>query len=221
MDIPAGVLSAPWLWAASVFYLWILYRAVCAAPWARLRDNEAIHVFLGACVLAVVLWSIRASVGAELGFHLLGTSALTLMFGWPLAIVAVSLVLLGTTLNGVGDWETFGLNAVLMGIVPVGVTHGLLRYAQARLPHNPFVYLFVNAFGAGALAMCSTVLAGIVLITLAGDRGVAYLAYELLPYLPLIAFPEASLNGILISVLVGLRMHWVYTFDDDLYLGGK
>ena len=43
------------------------------------------------------------------------------------------------------------------------------------------------------------------------------LSYEYWPYLPLVAFPEGFVNGMIITALVGLRAHWVVTFDEDFY----
>lgn len=209
------------MWLAWLVYAVLVYRAVVAIPWARLRQSEHTHVFLGACVFAIVLWSMRAEAAPGLAFHLLGMTAFTLVFGWALGLVGSAVVLLGATLNGAGGWASFGLNGLVMGALPVTATYGILRWAQRHLPRNPFVYLFVNAFGAGAIGMCASVLVGALLLWWGGAHDGARIAYEFLPYLPLVALPEALLNGMLLSVLIGLRMDWVYTFDADVYLGGS
>ena len=39
-----------------------------------------------------------------------------------------------------------------------------------------------------------------------------------LPFLPLFLFPEGFLNGMLITVFIGIRPHWLKTFDEESYL---
>ena len=40
-------------------------------------------------------------------------------------------------------------------------------------------------------------------------------------FLPLMFFPEAVLNGWLVSIMVGFRPHWIRSFRDEEYLHGK
>ena len=43
----------------------------------------------------------------------------------------------------------------------------------------------------------------------------------LLPFFPLMFFPEGFINGWLMTVLVAFRPHWVYSFADEDYINGK
>ena len=47
------------------------------------------------------------------------------------------------------------------------------------------------------------------------------LHYSFLPYIPMIAAPEAFLNGFIIAGLVLMKPEWVSTFSDEDYLKGK
>ncbi len=221
MDIPSDLFPWTWLWTANGLFVVVLYRALRAVPWTRLRAPETLHVFLGACVATMVLWSLKAGITPGLNFHLLGVTTLTLMFGWPLAMMGVSLALLGITLNGGGGWESFALNGLLMGVVPISVTQVLLQFAQGRLPYNFFIYVFLNAFCAAGLAGLCTGLTTAGLMVFGQIHSLERLAYEYLPYFPLMFFPEAVFNGMLMTTLVGLRPTWVCSFDDDRYLKGK
>lgn len=221
MDIPGGLLPSAWLWSANLVFAVVLFRALLNAPWSRLRDSETLHVFLGATVAMIVLWNIKAGVTPGLHFHLLAVTTMTLMFGWSLAVVAVTFVVTGITVNGSGAWESLALNALLMGIIPIVVTRRLLCWAREKLPHNFFIYIFFNAFFAAGLSGVLTGLSAAGLLWLVGAHSLERLIYEYLAYFPLMFFPEAVLNGMLMTMLAGLRPNWVWSFDDDLYIKGK
>ncbi len=171
--------------------------------------------------MALVLWNLRAGVMPGLDFHVLGVTALTLMFGPALTLVAVSVVLAGTVLNGAMSWESMGVGFWALGVVPVVSTAVLLRLAQRLLPANYFIYVFVNAFfaaGVGSM-LANLTLAGILLS--GGVYDLAQLSYLFLPYIPMMFFGEAFLNGILLAIFVAYRPGWVGSFDDAFYLYGK
>jgi uncharacterized membrane protein len=54
------------------------------------------------------------------------------------------------------------------------------------------------------------------------DAGNAeWLGYQLFPYLPLMFFSEAFINGMIVTAMVALRPGWVVSFDDNLYIKNK
>ena len=208
-------------WAFGLAALLVLGGAARMAPWDRLQDSRQLHVFLGACVTVLVLWNMRAGVMPGLDFHILGVTALSLMFGPALAMIAVAVVLAGTAINGAVAWGTLGVSFWALGVVPVLTTRLLLHAAQRLLPANYFIYVFVNAFFA---AGASTVLANLALAAIMLGGGVydlAQLNYLFLPYIPMMFFGEAFLNGILLAIFVAYRPSWVESFSDAFYLYGK
>lgn len=221
MDFPAQIFPALVYGLGYIGALAWLGLALWRLPWRRLQDNTFTHVYLGACVAVLVLWSVHASVPPTLHFHLLGVTTLTLMFGWPYAALAVTLVLFGVTLNGQGSWSAFGVNLVCMGAVPVTFSWLLHTWAQRRLPHNFFIYVYINAFLAAGLSMLATCLGAAGLLWLTDVHTLGWLGYQYLPYLPLMFFSEAVLNGMVMTLLISLRPVWVCSFDDNLYINGK
>ncbi len=220
MDFPAQFLPAWWFLLSNLAYCVLLVLAVRAAPLERLRDNGFSHLFFAAVVGVLVVWSIRAGVGNTLHFHLLAVTVLSLMFGWGLAFLAVSLVLLGVTLNGAASMEAFGLNALLMGGVPILITQVLLRFARRRLPHNFFVFIYVNGFLAAGLSLVAVGVLGAGLLWL-GGHSPAWLVRQYLMYMLLLFFSEAFLNGMITTMLAALRPKWICSFDDETYIDGK
>lgn len=221
VDLPAGLLPSSWVWAGSVTLAPVLWRALRSAPWARLRDPQQLHVYLGACVALLLLWSIRAGISPGLSLHLLGVTALSLMFGWQLATLGAVLVVLGLTVEGDLGWDALPWNVLVLGALPAWLTSRVLAWSQRVLPSHFFIYIFVNAFlGAGLCAIVSTT-AQALLLSAAGVYAMAPLLEQYLQFLPLVFLPEGLLNGMVITLLVSQRPGWVLTFDDRRYLQGK
>jgi uncharacterized membrane protein len=146
---------------------------------------------------------------------------MTLMFGWRLAIAGMSLVVLATTASGLSGWDALSVNTLLMGMLPVAVSHLVLHLAQHWLPPNFFIYVFVNSYCGAALAITAAVLSSALLLWLSGVYGLRTLGSGYLVYLPLVALPEAWVNGSVVALLVGLHPQWVSTFEDSRYLNGR
>jgi len=218
----AGELFSPTLrWWAGALYALALYYALRLAPWRRLRDSEQLHVFLGACVSLIVLWSMRIEAVPGLQFHMLGVTTLTLMFGWSLALLGASLALLAVTLNGAASWDGLVLSAFTLALLPITLTQVLLVLVRSLLPKNFFIYVLVNAFLTGGLVALVSGYAAIGLLLWSGSHDLAGLRETVLPFFPLMFLPEGLLNGWIITVLAALRPHWLSSFDDDLYIRGK
>jgi uncharacterized membrane protein len=221
MDIPAGLLPASFLWGAAILYLPILAVALLTAPWSKLADNEASHVYFAAVAVVCVLWTLRAGISPGHNYHLLGVTSLCLMFDWQFALLAASLAVVVTTWQGPAGWEAYALNALVMGAIPVLSTRVLLYASQRRMTHNFFVYIFVNAFFAGALGTLLSGLAASAVLALAEGAVVNRTGGDYLLFIPLLMFGEAFLNGMTMTLLVAYRPRWVSTFHDRWYLDGK
>ena len=108
-----------------------------------------------------------------------------------------------------------------MGIVPILVTRVFLYICQRRLPHNFFVYIFVNAFLAGGLSILMAGLASAFIQQQAGVHPADTIGDNFLLILPMLMFGEAFLNGALITLAVAYKPQWVATLHDRWYLQGK
>lgn len=221
MNLPDGLLSPVWLWIGHTLFLALALLVARRQPWHRLADGEHLNVFLGVCVVLMLLWRIKAGVAPGLNFHFLGATLATLVFGWRLAMLAMAIVLAGVTLGGVGGWHAFSVNWLLLGAIPVVVSQVIHRVAARRLPRNFFVYLFVSGFFGAAAAMATTGLCSALLYAASGVYHLEYLSAHYLPFYLLMIFPEAVLTGSALALMVVYRPRWVATFDDDLYIRNK
>jgi len=185
-----------------------------------LADPADLNVFLGACVAVLGLWRIKAGIEPGLDFHLLGATALTLMLRPLLAMVALALVSAGAALWS-GQYAAFAVNWLIMGALPVAVTWVIHRTVVRWLPPHLFVYLFLNAFAAGALSMLAVGVAAALFAYGAGLYPMDYLLTEYLPFYVLMGWSEAFISGVLVTAMVVWKPQWVATFSDERYLLGR
>ena len=225
MNFPDALFPQAWALGAwfplVITWLWCLRTA----PWRRLADSGQLNVWLGTIVLLVLAWSMKAGVKPGLNLHLLGATMFTLMFGRQLAVIGLSLVLAGVTLNGelLGreGWLAYGLNALVLAVFPVLLADAIRRGVLRWLPGNFFVYVFVTAFFGAAATVMATGLLASALLWLAAVYPAPTLLDDYLPYYFLLGFAEAWLNGALITLMVVYLPHWVGSFDDRRYLLNK
>jgi uncharacterized membrane protein len=220
MNLVSANIPAAWLWI-----LWALAALLAGlilrrAGWSMLRDAANLNVFLAATVAVLGLWLIKTGIKPGLNFHLLGATALTLMFRPLFALLAIALITAALSLWH-GEYAAFAANWLIMGAVPVGVSWALYRVIDGKLPNHFFVYVFLNAFFGAALAITAVGLTSTGFAALAGAYPLAYLLEEYLPYYLLMAWSEAFATGMLITLMVVYRPAWVATFDDRRYLLGK
>ncbi len=222
LHIPSGLLPGSLLWAGNLLFLLCLLVAIRLAPWKALFEKqENQHVFLGAVVILLSIWGIKAGISPGLGFHHLGATLFTLMFGWPLAIIGLTITMLASLLLQASDWSSLGVNSLLSIVIPIFVSHLILKFSQKRLPDNFFIYIFICAFFGAGIAIAVSRLSAIALLSVINAYPDVQLIEESLQYLPLIMFPEAFVTGMLITIFVVYHPDWVSTFDDDRYIKGK
>jgi uncharacterized membrane protein len=233
LELPAGTFSHTALWWFGALYLATLVAALRLARWRRFIDPAKLNVFLGATLAIIALWHVRAQLGSPIGsqtgfpvgsgvaFHLLGVTTLTLMFGWSFAILAAALALVALTLNGRGSWEMFAVNSLLLAVIPVTLSQVSLVVVRSRLPKNFFIFVLGNGFFTAGIAAFVTLHLAAWLLGASGAMTPAQVADRYVPFFPLLALPEAFINGWMITALVAFRPDWVYSFSDELYIRGK
>jgi uncharacterized membrane protein len=221
MNYPDHVFPTMMLWSANALAAWLLYHCIRRAPWRHLAQPGLQHLWMASCVGLMVVWSIKAGIKPGLNFHVLGATLLTLMFGPRLAIIALAVTLTGITLAGGAGWQSIGLNLLLMAGLPVLFSYLLYSQAHHKLPHNVFIYIFVDAFIASGLSVVLLGLTDTLLLSLAGTYSLEYLSHNYLPYFVLMGWSEAMLTGMAVTLMVAYRPHWLITFSDRLYVKGK
>jgi uncharacterized membrane protein len=219
MLLEAGLLNGGVSVIASALGGLALAIALYSAPWTVwLVDRERQWVWLGSMALLVAVWAMKAGITPGLSVRFLLVTALTLMHGWQLAIVAGALVLVVLSVVGVADWSLYGANLLCMAVVPALFTARFHELVHARLPHNYFIYFFVTTFLGSALAFNLAGLMRVALMAASGTLDLGHAGPEYFAILPFMSFGEAVVNGTIIGMAVVYRPKWVMSFDDRLYL---
>lgn len=221
MNLTDNLLGNGWYWAAWAVWVPLFVRSVWRSPWRRLADSTQLNVWLGMIVVLTLVWSLKAGVKPGLDLHMLGATLFTLSFGPHLAFVGLCLVAAGITLNGAADLFPFAANALMTAGVGVGLSQLYYRVFSRIFPRHFFVYIFANGFFGAALTIIGVGLCSTLLLAVAGAYQFEYLMGEYLPYFLLLAFSEAWLSGMVITLFVVYRPDWVGTFEDSRYLAGK
>ncbi len=191
--------------------------ALTGAPWTRLRDAEQSHVFLGTIVAVAALWSISSAIGALPRLHLLGATLMVLMFGPHFAVIGMSAAVVLSAVVAPEGLPLAAVRALMGGVLPVAVSYGVLRLCEKKLPANFFVYVFGAAFFGGAAAMIATGIAAAGLLALHAPAALPA-DTPLTAVLLMLGFAEATLTGMLATLMAVYRPRWIGTFSDERYL---
>jgi len=215
VNLPADLLPHWLLYLGLVLYLAGTLAALVLAPWRALSRPTILNLSLAASAALIVLWRLEAGLLPGLSFHFLAVTAATLLLGWSLAVLATLVAELTLTLIGGGSFVAFGINGLLSGLLPASLTYLLYRLYRRQFPQHLFVYIFAVAFLGGAIVAVVNACIRFSILASNGAYTVDRLTSEYLPLLPLYAFPEAVLNGMLVTIFAVFRPDWVKTLHRD------
>ena len=217
--ISAQVLSTETMTVGWILYLPVLLWAVWRSPWVELfTDSRRQHLLFGTVFALFLLWLVRRDFDTGVSYHFIGMTAVTLLLDWPLAIVGGLVAQLGLLALGRQDLAALGVNGLLLIVLPVLVTEACAVLVERAQPKNPFVYIFCSGFFAAALSALFCLLLGLGVLWFDGLFAMPEWLEDFVGYLWLIIFPEAFINGIVISALVVFCPEWLETFNRTRYL---
>lgn len=183
-------------------------------PWKGLAaEPRRLHVLALCAVSLMVLWSIRADVGGGLAIHMLGVTTVTLLAG-PVRAALVTLIAQAVTSLLSGDPAGIMSNWVLVSVLPIGVTEAWRRLVYRLLPKDPFAFIFGSAFFGAGVATLAVVLVGAALVSVSTPYGQAVGSHPV-GIMLLMAFPEAFVNGAVVTMLVVFSPGWLVAYGPD------
>lgn len=217
--IAAQLLSAETLEIGWAIYLPIVAWAIWRAPWLELvSDFRRQHLVFGTMLGLFLLWLVRRDFASGVSFHFIGMTAVTLLLDWPLAVLVGLVAQLGLCAIGRQDWAAIGVNGILLVLIPVLITELAAIFVERRQPRNLFVYIFCSGFFPAALAAVCSLLVGLGLLWMDGLFPMPPWIEDFIGYLWLIMFPEAFINGTIVTGLVVFYPDWLETFNRTRYL---
>jgi uncharacterized membrane protein len=219
-----------------------LVVAMCFKPWQVLSHRPLQSPWLASLVLLPWAWWTQKLLPSGMALHLSGTCLLVLMFGWPMAtVMVVPIALLSALLDihgpqtltrvaGLSPTTTPGLEgtwqllvqhsdalvsqALWMGVVPATLGLGMGLAMRRWLPQHLFIYILGRGFIATALAITASGALGL----LAGRLSPGLDPTEWMLGHWLLGWGEAISTGMLVSIFVAFKPHWLLTYSDRRYL---
>ncbi|MCK5664333.1 MAG: energy-coupling factor ABC transporter permease [Thiotrichaceae bacterium] len=187
------------------------------ADWFKKNYN----IFFAMSIFLMVLWTMKAGVHAGMTYHFLGATLFTLMFGWQLAIIAIMIQVMILVMTEALQWQVFAVNVFLMGVIPVMITSFILSLVE-RIENNHFIiYFFLGTFLNAAVTVAASVYLTSLFMVAVDAYSYQYIAYEYMPYIFLMIYPEAFLTGLVMIIMIVNFPQWVRTFDDNKYPYGS
>ncbi|MDN4503384.1 energy-coupling factor ABC transporter permease [Alteromonadaceae bacterium BrNp21-10] len=207
---------------ALLLYTVLLVTVIRQLPLQQLlTNNHTQHMIFGCTASIFCLWVFRTGIYSGLDVHFLWLTALTLILGFQWAIFSSALALISITLSGGESWSMLGINGLLSCALPITVSYLCYSLSFHKLPRHFFVYIFVCSFLTGAVAIIAKMFAlgGYYFFT--DQYSWQIITDNYLILLTLLAFPEAMLNGMTMTLMVMYKPHWVFTFQDKFYINDK
>ncbi|SDV49975.1 energy-coupling factor ABC transporter permease [Chitinasiproducens palmae] len=201
-------LGLPFSVATWCVALLILAFALYGRPFRFLREASRQHLWLASITVLSTLWCFSAWVQDGPVLHLLGAALLSALFGWRLAMLAASLVVVAVALILGASWQGVGATVLIFAIVPVIVAAGTQRLFTRRLPGRLTYLILVDGVLAASLSVIATQLASFALRAAAADTAIA------LPpawgwAVALLLCGEALVSGALTAVLATVKPAWL------------
>lgn len=200
------------------FEIAVILACLCASlwlkPWRMLVGTELLTPLLATLVLLPWLWALPSLHHMPLQLHWSGAPLVTLMLGWPLAVLALVAVGIITTLISATSVDTATALIVWQGLLPA--TFALLLGAALRrwVTHHPFVYVL----GRGFLGSVLCIFAASLLAQWTGQElpnvssGLSVIAFWLM------AWGDAFITGMMCAIFVAFKPYWLATWSDQMYL---
>lgn len=152
-----------------------------------------------------------------LTLHYLGSAFLTLLLGYPRALLSMALVFAAEA-GRTDAWSHWGLRVLLSAALPIVTMWTIVTACRRWLPANPFVFLLgCGLFGQFAAYSLQLWVGALAYLALAPTVPPAFLE-DILPYALLLATGESWLEGMLVTLLVVYVPGSVRLFDEHFYL---
>lgn len=221
MDLVESFLPGYLVWLSSFVAVILTFTLFYSLKCFSGLKKGYLNVWLMTIFILGLIWMIRASLPSGLNIHLLGSMLFTLMFGWRLGVLGMSLVCVLVSIWGNSLSENLGLSVIINAWFAVTFCYGCFLIIENVLPRNFFIYIFITSFLCSSLSFIVVGSINVLVLGFAHAYPWAVLIEEYLPFYYLMSFAEGFLSCGLITLLVVYRPQWVYSFRDKRYLVGK
>ncbi len=206
-------------WVVFILVIWWIYSK---RQWHDIFPLQSMqqHLVFGSAVALLPIWMLKASITPYLELHFLGLTAVTLLLGWRFALLSgmLTLAMLTVLQPSVYTLVEFSYQALVSVITPIMLSYFFFLLTYSYLPRHLFIYIFIAAFFNAALTMLGKLVIQSISGVMRGFFSWDLIVDQYLHIWPLLLFPEALLNGMIITLLAVYRPHWLYTYKEKDYL---
>lgn len=188
--------------------------------WLLVQQPQIMRLFGAAGVCLLLLWQVKAQLPGGPALHFIGITAATLVLGLRLSLWLIPAILFITATATVLvapaqqltipqlllDWSVFTLLALQ--------SYLQLWWVNRQFGQHIFVYIFLAAFAGSACCAVTFILLQSFAASLSDTTTQAAELNNYLVLTPLLALPEAILNGMAVTLLLVYRPQWVATYDN-------
>ncbi len=188
--------------------------ALVLRPWRMLAGGDLVSPLMGTLVVLPWIWAVPRLQAMPLPLQLSGACAVTLMLGWPMAILVLTTVAVLSGLIASAEPDVLVSQLFWHGVLPATLALGMGAAIRRWVGNQVFVYILGRAF------------AGTIACTFASQILAQWAGYELANIGPgpsmvghwLLAWGDGFMTGLLAAIFVAYRPQWLATWSDALYL---
>ncbi|NVJ48833.1 MAG: energy-coupling factor ABC transporter permease [Gammaproteobacteria bacterium] len=211
--------DSSWLWVLNCLAFSAVVLCLRLAQWSLLLPvNERQHLLIGSSFALCGFWLMEFSVIEGLSIHPLVITAATLILGFRFAVISASCAAVGYFIVAGHGWPNLGAYLLLNVIVPSAFIALATRWLRAREPSNLFFYTLGVGFIGSALTVPLVAVSSYLTLALAVSIPSAASVQWQPEWILLAMFPEAFINGVIVSSITVFFPHWMKTFDEDYFL---
>lgn len=212
-------MSSSFLWIVNLFCIFLLGWFALRAHWQQIFEvPERQHLLLGSTFFLVIFWLMHFELVDGLWIHPLIVTSVALIVGFRFSVIVCAFATLGYLLFSGLSLSNFGTHFLINGVAPAAFIVYLSRWVRSKNPGNLFFYTLGVGFLGGALTIPLVAVVSYLIIwsfDITLFRINDDFKYQ---WILLGMFPEAFINGVIVSSITVFFPNWMRTFDEDYFL---
>ncbi|MCO7226410.1 energy-coupling factor ABC transporter permease [Pleionea sp. CnH1-48] len=176
------------------------------------------HLLFATVILLVMFWSMDFEVLNAISLHFSMMASATLVLGLRFSVICASIAMLGYLLIQSQPWQLWGVNLLINVWMPALFISFLVWLMRRLKPTNLFFYTLGIGFFGSALTIPCVLIGASIAVYLSGYSLFESLKEFEVAWIFLAMFPEAFLNGVVVSSITVFYPEWMKTFDEEYFL---